>query len=206
MSLLTILSFLSAAIILTIMPGPDNLFTLAQSIAKGKKAGIYTTLGLCTGLVVHITAAAAGISAIIYQSSIAFNIVKYLGAGYLLWLAYKSFRDKGGSFELQAEDSLDYKALYKRGVIMNLLNPKVSLFFLAFLPQFVSYNAGNVPLQMLVLGVIFLVQAFVIFSLISIFSGIVGTFLRKNTSFGRKMNLVQGCLFLFISFKVAFSK
>lgn len=206
MSLLTILSFLSAAIILTIMPGPDNLFTLAQSIAKGKKAGIYTTLGLCTGLVVHITAAAAGISAIIYQSSIAFNIVKYLGAGYLLWLAYKSFRDKGGSFELQAEDSLDYKDLYKRGVIMNLLNPKVSLFFLAFLPQFVSYNAGNVPLQMLVLGVIFLVQAFVIFSLISIFSGIVGTFLRKNTSFGRKMNLVQGCLFLFISFKVAFSK
>lgn len=206
MSLLTILSFLSAAIILTIMPGPDNLFTLAQSIAKGKKAGIYTTLGLCTGLVVHITAAAAGISAIIYQSSIAFNIVKYLGAGYLLWLAYKSFRDKGGSFELQAEDSLDYKDLYKRGVIMNLLNPKVSLFFLAFLPQFVSYNAGNVPLQMLVLGVIFLVQAFVIFSLISIFSGIVGTFLRKNTSFGRKMNLVQGCLFLFISFKIAFSK
>lgn len=188
------------------MPGPDNLFTLAQSIAKGKKAGIYTTLGLCTGLLVHIAAATIGVSAIIYQSTIAFTIVKYLGACYLLWLAYKSFRDKGGSFELNAEDSLDYKALYKRGVIMNLLNPKVSLFFLAFFPQFVNYNYGYVPMQMLVFGVLFLIQAFIIFSLISIFSGIVGSFLRRSKTFSRKMNIVQGLIFTFIGLKIAFSQ
>lgn len=206
MELLTILSFLSAAIILTVMPGPDNLFTLAQSIAKGKKAGIFTTLGLCTGLLVHIAAATIGVSAIIYQSTVAFTIVKYLGAFYLLWLAYQSFRDKGGSFDLNAEDTLDYKSLYKRGVVMNLLNPKVSLFFLAFFPQFVNYEFGHVPMQMLVFGILFLIQAFVIFSLISIFSGIVGSFLRKNTTFSRKMNIVQGAIFTFIGLNIAFSK
>lgn len=206
MELLTILSFLSAAIILTVMPGPDNLFTLAQSIAKGKKAGIYTTLGLCTGLLVHITAATIGVSALIYQSTIAFTIVKYLGACYLLWLAYKSFREKGGSFNLDIEDTLDYKSLYKRGVIMNLLNPKVSLFFLAFFPQFVNYQYGHVPMQMLVFGVLFLIQSLIIFSLISVFAGIVGSFLRQNTTISRKMNLIQGALFTFIGLKIAFSQ
>ncbi|SOC43905.1 LysE type translocator [Ureibacillus acetophenoni] len=98
MELLTVLSFLSAAIILTLMPGPDNLFTLTQSIAKGKNAGIFTTLGLCTGLLVHITAATIGISALIYQSAFAFTIVKYSGAVYLLYLAYKSFKEKSSVF------------------------------------------------------------------------------------------------------------
>ena len=115
MDILTILSFLGAAIILTIMPGPDNLFTLAQSITKGKSAGIYTTLGLCTGLLGHITATTIGISAIIYQSTFAFTIVKYAGAAYLLYLAVKSFREKGSSFNLPSEDTLDFKSLYKKG-------------------------------------------------------------------------------------------
>src|SRR5699024_2347807 len=92
--LLTIISFLGAAIILTLAPGPDNLFVLAQSIAKGKDAGVYTTLGLCTGILVHITAATIGLSAIIYHSTLAFSVVKYAGAVYLLYLAYTSFRDR----------------------------------------------------------------------------------------------------------------
>ncbi len=94
MDYLSVISFLSAAIVLTLMPGPDNLFTLAQSIAKGKNAGIFTTLGLCTGLLVHITAATVGISAVIYHSTLAFTLVKYAGAAYLLFLAYKSFKKK----------------------------------------------------------------------------------------------------------------
>ncbi|MDQ0230182.1 LysE family translocator [Metabacillus malikii] len=206
MELVTILSFLGAAIALTLMPGPDNLFTLAQSIAKGKYAGIYTTLGLCTGLVGHITAAAIGISAVIYQSAFAFTVVKYAGAAYLLFLAYKSFRDKGSSFELRNEDDLDYKSLYKKGVIMNLLNPKVSLFFLAFFPQFISFENGNVSLQMLVLGSLFLVQTFVIFSLLSVFAGKVGEFLRHHPTLSKKINVIQGALFTFIGFKIVSSQ
>ncbi|WP_226527982.1 LysE family translocator [Metabacillus niabensis] len=206
MELLSILSFLGAAIVLTLMPGPDNLFTLAQAIAKGKNAGIFTTLGLCTGLVVHIAAATIGISAVIYQSALAFTVVKYAGAAYLLFLAYKSFREKSSSFNLNNEDSLDYKALYKKGVIMNLLNPKVSLFFLAFFPQFIQYENGNVSMQMLIYGILFLTQALIIFTLISLFAGKVGYFLRKDASFSKKINLIQGALFTLIGLKIAFSQ
>ncbi|MDQ0227222.1 LysE family translocator [Metabacillus niabensis] len=206
MDFLSIISFLGVAIALTLMPGPDNLFTLAQSIAKGKNAGIYTSLGLCTGLIVHITAATIGVTAIIYQSALAFTVVKYIGAAYLLFLAFKSFTEKGSSFDLKAENSLDYKALYKKGIIMNLLNPKLSLFFLAFFPQFINHENGHASLQMLVYGIVFLVQAFVIFMLISIFAGKVGYFLRKNPSLSKKISLIQGSLFALIGLKIAFSQ
>ncbi|MEK5163260.1 LysE family translocator [Paenibacillus sp. FSL R5-0527] len=206
MDFLSVISFLGTAIVLTLMPGPDNLFTLAQSISNGKNAGIFTTLGLCTGIIVHITAATIGVTAIIYQSALAFTLVKYTGAAYLLYLAYKSFRQKGSSFNLNSEDSLDYKSLYKKGVIMNVLNPKVSLFFLAFFPQFIHYENGNVSMQMLVYGILFLVQSLVIFMLISIFAGKVGYFLRKNKSLSKRINIIQGSLFTLIGLKIAFSQ
>ncbi|MGC5327481.1 LysE family translocator [Brevibacillus sp. SYSU BS000544] len=206
MDFLSVTSFLGAAIVLTLMPGPDNLFTLAQSIAKGKYAGIFTTLGLCTGLLVHITTATIGISAVIYQSALAFTVIKYAGAAYLLFLAYKSFSEKSSSINLTNEDTLDYKSLYKKGIIMNLLNPKVSLFFLAFFPQFINYENGNASIQMLVYGIIFLVQTLVIFTFISMFAGKVGYFLRKNPSLSKKINIIQGSLYAIIGLKIAFSQ
>lgn len=206
MDLLSTLSFLGVAIVLTLMPGPDNLFVLAQSISNGKNAGISTALGLCTGLIVHITAATIGITAIIYQSSLAFHLVKYAGAAYLLFLAYKSFREKSSSFDLKNGSQLNYKSLYKKGIIMNLLNPKVSLFFLAFLPQFVNYESGDASIQMLVYGVIFLIQALILFTLLSIFAGKVGHFLRKSPSLSKKINIIQGSLFALIGLKIAFSE
>ena len=204
MELLTVISFLGAAIVLTLVPGPDNLFTLAQSIAKGKNP--IFILGSLVVLLVHIAAATIGISAIIYQSSLVFTIVKYAGAAYLLYLAYKSFREKGSTFHLDKADSLDYKSLYKKGIIMNFLNPKVSLFFLAFFPQFINYEHGNVSVQMLVYGFLFLVQTLVIFTLISIFAGKVVYFLRKNASICKKINMIQGALFTVIGLKIAFSQ
>ncbi|KSU84529.1 Threonine/homoserine/homoserine lactone efflux protein [Fictibacillus enclensis] len=206
MEVVSILSFLAAAIVLTIMPGPDNLFVLAQSIAKGKKAGISTALGLCTGLIVHISAVTAGLSAVIYQSAVVFSIIKYAGAAYLLFLAYKSFREKNSQFTLTSADTLNYTALYKRGIIMNLLNPKVSLFFLAFLPQFVNYHSGHVSLQMLTYGILFLLQALLLFTLISIFAEKAGNFIRKNPRVSSKINFIQGSLFTLIGLKIAFSQ
>ncbi|MDN4525928.1 LysE family translocator [Fictibacillus fluitans] len=206
MEAVSILSFLAAAIVLTIMPGPDNLFVLAQSIAKGKKAGISTSLGLCTGLIVHITAVTVGLSAVIYQSAIIFSIIKYAGAAYLLFLAYKSFREKDSQINLASGDTLNYSALYKRGIIMNVLNPKVSLFFLAFLPQFVNYKSGHVSLQMLTYGILFLLQALLLFTLFSIFAEKAGSFLRKNPRVSGKINFIQGSLFTLIGLKIAFSQ
>jgi threonine/homoserine/homoserine lactone efflux protein len=203
---LTLVSFLSAAILLTLAPGPDNMFVLAQSISKGKSAGILTSAGLCTGLVVHILAAAFGVSAIIYQSTVAFAIVKYAGAAYLLYLAYKAFREKDSSLAQTNLNTSKHESLYKKGIIMNILNPKVSLFFLAFLPQFVNYQAGNVSLQMLLYGMIFLVQTIIIFTFVSIFAGKLGQFLHKRPTISKKINILQGSIFALIGLKIAFTQ
>lgn len=202
----TLFAFLGAAIILTIMPGPDNLFVLAQSITQDKKAGIATSLGLCTGLLVHISAAVLGISAIIYQSTIIFSIVKFAGAAYLLYLAWQSFRAKGDPFSLQQQNVQAYVKLYKKGILMNILNPKVSLFFLALLPQFVHPSQGHVALQMLILGIVFLVQALVLFILFSLFAGKVRNVIIGQPAIAKRLNMIQGILFTFIGIQIAISK
>ncbi|MEE3808663.1 MULTISPECIES: LysE family translocator [Lysinibacillus] len=206
MEISTLFAFLGAAIILTIMPGPDNLFVLAQSITQDKKAGIATSLGLCTGLLVHISAAVLGISAIIYQSTIIFSIVKFAGAAYLLYLAWQSFRAKGDPFTLQQQNTQAYITLYKKGILMNILNPKVSLFFLALLPQFVNPTQGHVAFQMLILGIVFLVQALVLFSLFSIFAGKVRKLIIGQPAIAKRLNVIQGILFTFIGIQIAISK
>ncbi|MED1741343.1 LysE family translocator [Bacillus swezeyi] len=206
MDFTAIITFLGASILLTLMPGPDNLFVLAQSMSKGKYAGISTACGLCTGLIVHIAAAAGGISAVIYQSALAFAFVKYAGAAYLLFLAYKSFREKSSGFDLGDQPALSCTLLYQKGVIMNLLNPKVSLFFLAFLPQFVDDGAGQAAKQMLIYGMLFLIQALAIFIIISIFAEKVGNVLRKSSAISQKIHLIQGSLFALIGLKIALSQ
>ncbi|WGU95741.1 LysE family translocator [Paenibacillus dendritiformis] len=206
MDILSVLSFLGVAVLLTLMPGPDNVFVLAQSISQGRKAGIATALGLCSGLIVHVAAATFGISAIIYQSALAFAVVKYAGAAYLLYLAWKSFREKDAGLTLNDEKSLNDYALYKKGILMNLLNPKVSLFFLALLPQFVDQAAGHVPVQMLVLGIVFILQAIILFSVISFFAEKLRYLLLRNPSISRKMNYIQGSLLGLIAVQIAFSE
>src|SRR5512136_1627213 len=126
----TLLCFLGASVALTIAPGPDNIFVLTQGIARGRKTAVITALGMCSGISVHTTAAAFGISAIFYSSAVAFNIVKYPGAAYLLFLAYRNLRERS-SVRFARGDSEPLGALFKRGFIMNVLNPKVAMFFLA---------------------------------------------------------------------------
>jgi threonine/homoserine/homoserine lactone efflux protein len=173
---------------------------------RENQAGTATACGLCTGLVVHITAAAAGISAAIYQSAVAFSIVKYVGAAYLLFLAYQSFRRKSAGFNLEAKDSLNRRALYQKGVVMNLLNPKVSLFFLAFLPQFIHPGTFSVTTQMLVYGMLFLIQAFVIFVIDQPVCEKVGDRLRRSPQAAKKVHLLEGSLFALIGLKIAVSQ
>ena len=199
-------SFLGASIILSLMPGPDNLFVLAQSLTQSWKAGVYTTLGLCTGLLVHISAAVLGISAIIYQSTLIFTIVKFAGAAYLIYLAWQSFLAKEDPFTINKQNKMAYKDLYKKGILMNILNPKVSLFFLALLPQFINPAAGHVSLQMFTLGIVFLVQAFILFCLFSIFASTLRKWLIGKPAVAKRLNKIQGTLFMLIGLKIAFSE
>ena len=167
--------FLCASVALTVAPGPDNIFVVTQGITRGRRQAIVTALGMCSGISVHTTAAAFGISALFYSSVIAFNVVKYAGAAYLMYLAYKTLRERS-AIKLPVADDRPDPALFRRGFIMNVLNPKVAMFFLAFLPQFVTTNTGYFPLQMLLLGFLFMLQAVVIFCLIGYFSGSIGSF------------------------------
>ncbi|MCW2277869.1 LysE family translocator [Heliophilum fasciatum] len=203
MELTSILSFLAVSVMLTLMPGPDIIFVVTQSIAQGYRAGIATALGLCTGLTVHTLAAALGVAALIYQSAMAFQVVKYAGALYLVYLAWLALKDKD-TIALGKEETHTLQALYQRGILMNILNPKVSLFFLAFLPQFVSTERGSVSLQMVMLGFLFMVQAIIVFSLVSLFAGKLGDKLVRSPGIGRYINWAKAGIFALLGIRLAF--
>lgn len=146
------------------MPGPDNIFVLTESIAKGARNGILIALGLNSGVLVHTLAATTGISLILKQSELAFSIIQYAGAAYLLYLAFLAAKEKVKPFGIIENTVKGNFKLFRTGFIMNLLNPKVSLFFIAFLPQFVQPENGNVMLQMVFMGIAFMIIGFITFS------------------------------------------
>lgn len=183
MELSSLISFLGAAVVLTLMPGPDNIFVLTESITKGQRNGIAISIGLCSGILIHTLAAATGVSIIIQKSAMAFSIVKYLGAAYLFYLAYQSFKEKKPEVNMEVqnpEQEKSYLKLVQKGFLMNVLNPKVALFFMALLPQFVTKGAYSLTLQMIILGAVFMVQALVIFGLISVLSGRLSKYLNSS--------------------------
>ena len=184
MEIQLLLSFLGASILLTLMPGPDNIFVLTESLTKGKRTGIAISLGLSVGILIHTTAAATGISIIIQQSAIAFSIIKYFGAAYLFYLAILAVKDKKPTIDLISGESQEkeqkFIKLMRKGFFMNVLNPKVSLFFIAFLPQFITSSGTNVTLQMLILGFIFMIQSTLLFSLLAILSGKFTKYLNSS--------------------------
>lgn len=177
-----LLSFLTASVLLTLMPGPDNIFVLTESLTSGQRNGILTATGLSLGVLVHTLAAATGLSLIIQQSVTIFTIIKYLGATYLLYLSYQAFREKPEGIELSTEINATKASafsLIRKGLFMNVLNPKVTLFFIAFLPQFVNKEAGKVTLQMITLGCVFMLQALILFTSIAYFSGKLSKYLNN---------------------------
>jgi len=173
MELGLLLSFIGASILLSLMPGPDNIFVLTESLTKGQKNGIAISIGLSLGVLVHTLAAATGLSIIIQKSALAFSIIKYLGAAYLFYLAIMTFREKKNDVTFHSDKKpikTKMLPLIRKGFLMNVLNPKVALFFIAFLPQFISSSGYNITLQMIILGLLFMLQALLIFGLIAILS------------------------------------
>ncbi len=165
------LLFFGAAALLALAPGPDNLFVLTQSLAYGARAGLLVVLGLCTGLVFHTAVVALGLAALLRASPHALLLIKLLGAAYLLYLAWMSWLHARDASRARPAVSLTGGQLYRRGVIMNATNPKVALFFLAFLPQFVDPAHGPVTTQILTLGVLFALATILVFGGIALLAG-----------------------------------
>jgi len=202
----TAIAFTLASVVLAFAPGPDNIFVLTQSAIRGPKAGVAVTFGLATGLVVHTAAVVLGLAALIAVSELAFTILKVIGAAYLVYLAIGAFRAKADVIEATDAHVRGLAQYYRRGIIMNVTNPKVSIFFLAFLPQFVSAEAGNTTAQMLALAFIFFIVTIVIFSLIALLAGRVGSVLMGSPRAQVLMNRIAGTIFLGLAAKLALSE
>lgn len=205
MIMMNIWGFVTAAVLLTLMPGPDILFVLTQGMTRGWRAGVVFAAGLCTGLVAHVTAAALGISVLLMSSEAAFMALKFAGAAYLLYLAFKAFRARRENhFRVDAGGGVVGR-LYRRGILMNLLNPKVILFFLAFFPQFVDEKAGQPVGQIFLLGAIFIVQAFVIFSLVAVLAGRLARPLMSNSRVALWVNVAEAAIYAVIGVSILFA-
>jgi threonine/homoserine/homoserine lactone efflux protein len=204
-SLEQFLVFFAAAVLLNVSPGADHVFILTRTVAQGRLAGFLSSWGVCTGAMIHVLAAAFGISAILAASATAFTVVKLAGAAYLIWLGIRSLRAKGLAFAPAPGAAAPTRGwtIYRQGVVVDLLNPKVAIFFMAFLPQFVDPALGHAAGQMIALGAVVIVvglvwEAFLIFG-----AGALTQRLRTQPALARWINRVSGATFIGLGLKLA---
>ncbi|MBA3005739.1 MAG: LysE family translocator [Proteobacteria bacterium] len=198
----TIITFFTTSLLLALAPGPDNIFVLTLSILRGRLAGIIVILGLCTGLIIHSSAVALGVAVIFQISTVAFSLLKLIGAGYLVYLAWQAFRAAAKKIQSNSDEEVNYWKLYNRGIIMNITNPKVSIFFLAFLPQFVDPSRGLVSLQILLLGCLFILATIIVFGSIALLSGTLGQWFKRTDHIQTVLNRIAGTIFLGLAIKL----
>lgn len=191
--------------LLTIMPGPDIIYVLVQSITNGKKFGIATSLGLVSGIIIHTTLVAFGVSAIIKQSENLFFGIKLFGALYLFYIAYQTFKSDEELLLTTKAAKKGLLKLFKQGFIMNVLNPKVSIFFLAFFPGFLYSSTQSTIIQFYVLGGLFMLQALFIFSMVSILSGSFAVYLKNHPRFNSNIKWFKILVFVGIAVFILFS-
>jgi len=195
--------FLATSIAITLAPGPDNLQVLARGISQGRAAGLVAALGFAAGVTFHTTLAALGVAAVLRGSPVAFHLLKLAGAAYLIWIGVKALRSDGlATAHARAPQPL--ATIFRQSVIGNMLNPKVTLFFVVFLPQFVDpRGAQRVTLQMFELGALFMLQTAVIFSLFGMCAGTIGTWLKRRPRACVWLDRLAGATFVAIGIRVA---
>ena len=199
------LTFLVAALALNLAPGPDMLYVIGRSVGQGRKAGVVSALGIFAGCWAHILAAAIGIAALLRSSPMAFNVVRYLGAAYLLYLGVKMIAQRS-RLETQQLPSESLSNIFRQGVITNVLNPKVALFFLAFLPQFVDARRGSVALQILFLGVVFDLGGTLVNLGVAYAGGTLGDLLRRSPRFALVQKWFTGMVFIGLGARLAWQR
>jgi threonine/homoserine/homoserine lactone efflux protein len=200
-------AFLGAALLLTLSPGPDNMLVLSVGMAKGRLRGVAFGLGCALGCLSHTLLAVVGVSALIAASPQAFTALKVCGGLYLAWLGIGALRSRGGPGVAKAGDVMESpRRLFFKGVFANAINPKVALFFLSFLPQFVAAQRGDANLQTALLGLVFTAQAAVLFGLLGFFSGSVGAWLQRRPRAGMWLDRVAGVIFIALGLRLIISR
>lgn len=200
--------FIVSGLLLNIMPGPDSLLIMTRSATQGWRAGCAAVLGIATGTFVHVFAAAAGLSAVLATSATAFTVVKYVGAAYILYMAIGLLRSKrgGATAAVATVAPLPYRRIFAQGFLTNVLNPKVALFFLAFVPQFIDAGAPNKALAFIVLGCIFNLNGMLWSNALSVFTAQASARLKLSPLVSLWLNRVTGGLFIWLGVKLALSK
>jgi threonine/homoserine/homoserine lactone efflux protein len=198
--------FIIAAVILNLTPGVDTMYILTRSVSQGRRAGLFSVAGIITGCVVHVLCAAFGLSLILSTSATAFTIIKWAGAGYLIFMGIKTLMDKQAAFETFGNkfQTRDLRKIYRQGVITNVLNPKVALFFLSFLPQFINPQAVTGPLPFLLLGSTFLLTSSIWFMILTGTAALMTNTLRNNQRIGLILQKISGVIFIGFGLKLAF--
>ena len=196
--------FILSSVILVFTPGPDIFHVLARGVGQGKKAGFAAVTGCSLGNLVHTTLAVLGLSSLLASSQTAFAIIKTAGAVYLIYIGIKLFREPFNPQPGNEDSNDDFFKIFRQAAVTNILNPKVGLFFLAFIPQFVSSETEAPGIQFLCLGLLFVCITFLGFSLITLCSGKIHSFVTKNPGAGRKMHKISGSMIFLLGMKIAF--
>lgn len=201
------LLFFPAVLALNLSPGPDLIYILSTTLAHGKKVGVGSVMGVCTGALFHVAAASLGLSAILASSALAFSIIKFIGVAYLLYLGYQSFHSAENRLTVSTRKNTPKTpwTAFKQGLLIDILNPKVAIFFMAFLPQFVRDESryGSVPLQLLYLGLIIVAMAMIVELLCLLIASTLFQRLQANQSMGVIMDRFLGTMFVALGIKLA---
>ena len=200
-----LLLFMTAVVVLLLIPGPAMLYIVSRSVDQGRRAGLASAAGIASGAVVHVMAAALGLSALLVSSAAAYSVVKYAGAVYLFYLGVKKFRERAVPREVEHAQPASLSRVYLQGVVVNVLNPKVAIFFFAFLPQFVDPARGHLTLQFLSLGMLFIVMALSSDSVCALLAGSAAGWLRGNPNFIRREKYVAGSVYMGLGLVTALS-
>jgi RhtB (resistance to homoserine/threonine) family protein len=199
--------FLTVSILINLSPGPDMIYTAARSLSQGIKAGIFSALGIFTGCLFHITAAVFGLSKIIEESVLLFSIIKYAGAVYLIYLGIRSLLNKKKTkTEIETLPAISNRKIFLQGMLTNILNPKVAIFFLSFLPQFINPQSLYLKEQIAFLGLWFDVQGTIILIIVASLTGAFRNLLRKNAGFWNWQEKITGIILVGLGLKMLFTK
>ncbi len=209
------LGFVLAAILLNLTPGTDSMYIITRSISQGQSAGLYSVLGITTGSLIHTLLASLGLSVLLASSPTAFMLVKYLGAGYLCYLGFKMLTNKESSLiasslpkdkDMIGQNKVNGWQIYQQGVLTNVFNPKVALFFIAFFPQFIDANYAYSMLSFFILGLTFATTGFIWCSCLALLAARFSTRLRENPSIEAVLNKISGVVFIGLGIKLLTEK